>query len=161
MDSGAYEEVLRAFHAELARAKPAGFISSTTYRFGDVDYSDWYLVRDSSALDVLNVAAVSGARSAPHDSAARMAAAGTGKLMSLAQGEADLEALHEAGFAKPGGMSYSELYEMTQALTSKPGVALWRRMMVLGPPPEFRIVSREPLTLSAEFAAEVRIRGNI
>lgn len=161
VDAGTYEEVLRAFHNELARAKPAGFVTSTTYRFEDGTYSDWYLVEDSAALDVLNSAAVTGARSAAHDSAARMAASGVGKLLSLAQGEADLAALHEAGFAKPAGSAYPELYEMTRPYSSRPGVALWRRMMVLGPAPEFCLVSRDPLELPARLQPEVRIRRNI
>jgi hypothetical protein len=41
------------------------------------------------------------------------------------------------------------------------GVALWRRMMVLGPPPEFCLVSRELAQLPAELAPEVRVRRKI
>ena len=82
----AYEASLRSFHLALAGAAPAGFISSATFRVGG-GYSDWYLLADSAALDVLNTAAVSGARSAAHDAAARMAVDGVGKLFSLASGE--------------------------------------------------------------------------
>jgi hypothetical protein len=159
-DVDAYEKALRRFHAELAQAKPSGFVESTTYRFED-GYADWYLVESSAALDVLNDAAVSGARAAAHDAAARMAAGGTGKLLSLAQGEADLGATHEAGFAKPSGMPYPSLYAMLAPHTQRPGVALWRRMMVLGPPPEFCLVSREPLELPAELAPERRTRRQL
>ena len=156
----AYEQALRRFHAELAAGRPAGFVASATYRFDD-GYSDWYLVEDSAALDVLNEAAVSGARAEPHDMAARMAAWGSGKLLSLAQGEAGLDAPHEAAFAKPPGMAYPDLYAMTAPFTSRAGAALWRRMMVLGPPPEFCLVSREPAQLPAELAPEVRLRRQI
>jgi len=156
----AYEDALRRFHAELAAGTPAGFVGSTTYQFAD-GYSDWYLIENSAALDALNEAAVSGGRAAPHDAAARMAAWGSGKLLSLAQGEADLAALHEAAFAKPAGMAYSDLYAMTEPFTSRPGVALWRRMMVLGPPPEFCLVSRERAQLPAELAPEVLVRRKI
>jgi len=159
-DAQAYEDALRRFHVELAGSRPAGFVDSTTYRFAD-GYSDWYLVENSAALDVLNEAAVSGARAASHDTAARMAAWGSGKLLRLAQGEADLDALHEAGFAKPAGVAYSDLYAMTEPLTARPGVALWRRMMVLGPPPEFCVVSREPAQLPDELAPEMRVRRKI
>ena len=159
-DAQAYEDALRRFHTELAGGRPAGFVGSTTYRFAD-GYSDWYLVESSAALDVLNEAAVSGARAASHDTAARMAAWGSGKLLSLAQGEADLDALHEAAFAKPAGMAYGDLYAMTEPFTGRAGVALWRRMMVLGPPPEFCLVSREPVQLPAELAPEVRVRRKI
>lgn len=157
----AYEVALRRFHAELARARPAGFAASTTYRNNDGGYSDWYLVESSAALDSLNAAAVSGTRSAPHDAVARMAADGAGKLLSLAQGVAELDALHEAEFAKPSGMAYADLYEMLRPFTSRAGVALWRRMMVLGPPPEFCLVSPAPLALPAELAPDVRTRRQI
>lgn len=159
-DVQAYEDALRRFHAELAGARPVGFVASTTYRFTD-GYSDWYVVENSGALDVLNEAAVSGARAASHDAAARMAAWGSGKLLSLAQGEADLDALHEAAFAKPAGMGYPDLYAMTAPFTARAGVALWRRMMVLGPPPEFCLVAREPAQLPAELAPAMRVRRKI
>lgn len=159
-DVHAYEDSLRRFHAELARGRPIGFIASTTYRFDD-GYSDWYLVENSAALDVLNEAAVTGARAASHDSAARMAAWGSGKLLSLAQGEAGLDALHEAAFAKPAGMQYSELYALIEPFSSRAGAALWRRMMVLGPPPEFCLVSRAPVQLPADLSPEVRVRRTV
>jgi len=159
-DVQAYEGALRRFHAELAAGRPAGFVDSTTYRFDD-GYSDWYLVENSGALDALNEAAVSGARSSSHDAAARMAGWGSGKLLSLAQGEADLDAMHEAAFAKPAGMTYADLYAMTAPFTAQAGVALWRRMMVLGPPPEFCLVARAPTELPAEFAPALRERGRI
>jgi len=109
-DVTAYEDALRRFHAELARSGAAGFVTSTTYLAGG-EYSDWYLVESSAALDAINEAAVSGSRSAPHDAAARMAASGSGKLLRLANGRPDLEAPYEIGFSKPAGMPYPALYE--------------------------------------------------
>ena len=159
-DAQAYEDALRRFHAELAAGRPTGFVGSTTYRFADA-YSDWYLIQNSAALDVLNDAAVSGARAASHDTAARMAAWGSGKLLSLAHGEADLGALHEVAFAKPAGMAYDDLYAMTKPFTARPGVGLWRRMMVLGPPPEFCLVARASVELPAQLAPEPRTRRQI
>ncbi len=111
-DVQAYEDALRRFHSELAGGRPVGFVSSTTYRFED-GYSDWYLVEDSAALDFLNEAAVSGARATSHDAAAGMAAWGSGKLLSLAQGEADLDALHEIAFAKPAGTAYRGVHRQS------------------------------------------------
>jgi hypothetical protein len=155
-DVTAYEDALRRFHAELARSGAAGFVTSTTYLAGG-EYSDWYLVESSAALDAINEAAVSGSRSAPHDAAARMAASGSGKLLRLANGRPDLEAPYEIGFSKPAGMPYPALYESVDHF----GGSLWRRMMVLGPPPEFCLVSRNPVELPAEFAPEVRTRRQI
>ena len=124
-------------------------------------YSDWYLVEDSAALDFLNEAAVTGARSAPHDAAARMATSGSGKLMSLVAGEVDNVAETETRFAKPRGMGYAELYAALKPLTEQPGAALWRRMMVLGPPPEFCLVSRAQVALPPEFQPESISRSPI
>lgn len=160
VDLSAYEAALRQFHAQLASARPSGFVASTTYRHDD-GYSDWYLVDDSAALDVLNDAAVSGSRSASHDAAARMAASGSGKLLRLASGEASLEGLHEIGLSKPAGMSYPDLYSRLEPYVAKAGGALWRRMMVLGPPPEFCLVAREPVELPIEFKPEPRDRRQI
>jgi hypothetical protein len=149
-----YEQSLRRFHAALASAAPHGFIASTTFRIGD-GYSDWYLLDNSAALDLLNVAAVSGERSAAHDAAAGMAADGVGKLLNLAAGQQTMAAGFEVRFGKPAGMKYADLYTRLEAWTALPGVSLWRRMMVLGPPPEFCLVTPAEVTLPAEMRPEV------
>ena len=100
VDVTVYEEALRRFHAALASAPSAGFVSSTTYRTGDA-YSDWYLVESSASLDWLNAAAISGARTPAHDAAARMAVDGSGKLLSLAGGDVPQGPGFEIRFAKP------------------------------------------------------------
>jgi hypothetical protein len=154
VDSAVYEEALRRFHAALASAPSSGFIRSTTYRIGD-GYSDWYLVESSAALDWLNAAAISGTRTPAHDAAARMAVDGSGKLWSLAGGEAPHGAGFEIRFAKPAGVSYPELSARLEPWTSRPEVSLWRRMMVLGPPPEFCLVAPSALELPVEMRPEV------
>jgi hypothetical protein len=160
LPAGTYEDALRRFHAALASAHPSGFIKSTTYRIGD-GYADWYLVANSAALDVLNDAAVSGVRGPAHDAAARLAADGTGKLMHLASGEPDLAAPYEVRFSKPAGMPYRELYTQLEQWTDHADVSLWRRMMVLGPPPEFCLVSSTPVQMPAEMSPEVVKRTQI
>ncbi len=160
VDFSDYEAALRHFHATLASAPPSGFLESTTYRVGE-RYSDWYLVENSAALDALNLAAVSGPRTAAHDSAARMAADGVGKLYSLAGGETTGGAGFEVHFAKPPGMPYADLYERMQPLTGRPKTSLWRRMMVLGPPPEFCLIAPTELELPREFRPEVVRRDPI
>ena len=156
-DLDAYEEALRSFHAALATTVPQGFVRSLSYRVGPA-YADWYLLEDSSSLDPLNAAAVTGARQAPHDAAARLATDGVGKLLALAAGEVDLEALTETRFAKPRGMPYSELYRTLEPWTGEAGTSLWRRMMVLGPPPEFTLISPHPVELPAEMLPETVFR---
>ncbi|HEV2036685.1 MAG TPA: hypothetical protein VGU71_21245 [Candidatus Dormibacteraeota bacterium] len=161
MDTTPYEEALRRFHAALASAPSSGFVRSATYRIGD-GYSDWYLVESSAALDWLNAAAISGARTPAHDAAARMAVDGVGKLLSLVSGDLPSGAHDfEARFAKPAGVSYTDLYARLQPWTSLPAVSLWRRMMVLGPPPEFCLVAPSALALPAEMQPEVLRRDPI
>lgn len=154
VDIGAYEDGLRRFHGALAAAHPDGFAGSRTYRAGG-RYCDWYLVDTSAALDVLNEAAVSGARSPVHDSVAHMATDGTGKLMRRVSGRDDAQAGFEMWFAKPRGMSYAELYRDLERWTDQQDVSLWRRMMVLGPPPEFCMLSPSEQVLPAELSPEV------
>ncbi|TMC71721.1 MAG: hypothetical protein E6J18_06620 [Chloroflexi bacterium] len=150
-----YEDSLRRFHEALARAAPNGFVTSATFRIGGA-YSDWYLLGSSAALDDLNAAAVSGERAPIHDAAARMAAGGEGKLLSLAAGEKDsMAAGFEVRLAKPTGMTYVDLYSRLEAWNRLPGVSLWRRMMVLGPPPEFCLITPSEVELPAEMRSEV------
>jgi hypothetical protein len=160
VDTQAYEESLRHFHAALADSKPSGFISSRTFKTGDA-FSDWYMVDSSAALDVVNAAAVSGARASVHDAAARMAADGVGKLLKLHAGEYFAGPGFEVRFAKPPGMGYVDLYARLQAWTGAPGVSLWRRMMVLGPPPEFTLITPSELELPADMLPEVLRREPI
>jgi hypothetical protein len=155
-----YEEVLREFHERLVAGPPRGFLSSLTYRIGD-GYSDWYLLEDSAALDALNEAAVSGSRATSHHAAARMAVDGVGKLLSLAAGEHDPDAVTEIRFAKPQGMQYSELYAGLQPVTSAKGTGLWRRMMVLGPPPEFCLTAPARVDLPPAIRPEIVNRSRI
>ena len=160
VDSGAYEDSLRQFHQALASAAPSGFITSSTFKVGSI-YADWYLLESSAALDVLNASAVSGSRTRSHDAAARMAADGAGKLLSLAAGAHSMDAGFEVRFGKPTGMSYVDLYARLQTWTAAPRVSLWRRMMVLGPPPEFCLLSPSAVELPAEMQPEVLAREPI
>ena len=149
-----YEAALRRFHAALAGDLPQGFIGSSTYRVGGA-YADWYLVEGSAALDVLNEAAVSGARSASHDSVAHMATDGAGKLLALVSGSAATGAAFEIRFSKPAGMGYPELYDRLKPWTDRAEVTLWRRMMVLGPPPEFCLLAPSEIQLPAQMKPEM------
>ncbi len=155
-----YEDALRRFHTALASAPPSGFIRSSTFKVGD-RYSDWYLVENSAALDVLNAAAVSGVRTPAHDTAARMAVDGVGKLYSLVSGEAPVGSGFEIQFSKPAGVGYPDHYERLRPYSGGPGVSLWRRMMVLGPPPEFCLITPSRIELPRENLPKVLRRDPI
>lgn len=159
-DAAKYEEGLRRFHASLAAAGIPGFLGSRTYRV-DSQYCDWYLVESAAALDPLNDAAVSGERSAPHAAVAREAMNFAGKLLKLAAGEHHSDATTEIRFSKPGGMTYADLYRRLEPWTSRPGVSLWRRMMVLGPPPEFCLLAKSEITVPAELNPQVLRRDGL
>ena len=160
VDIADYEAALKRFHATLAASPPAGFLGSSTFRVGD-RYSDWYLVDSSAALDVLNDAAVSGARTRAHDAAAHMAVDFAGKLYVLSAGSPLTGPGFEIGFSKPAGMAYPDLYERMKQYTRGPGTSVWRRMMVLGPPPEFCLISPSQVELPPEFRPEVLSRDPI
>ena len=147
-DATVYEDALRRFHAALAATPPSGFLRSVTFRV-DGGYADWYLVEGSAALDGLNDAAVSGAAKAGHDAAAGMAVDGAGKLLALVSGEPRFAPGVEVRFSKPPGTSYTDFYAQLAPWTARPDVSLWRRMMVLGPAPEFCFISQADLDLPA------------
>jgi hypothetical protein len=158
-DIATYEKGLRSFHASLAEAKPSGFISSATYRSGG-GYSDWYLVENSAALDPLNDAAVAGRVRPVHDAVAHLATDFAGKLLMLMAGQPDSQGF-EIRFSKPSGTSYRDLYKRLERWSGMAGVSLWRRMMVLGPAPEFCLLSPNELDLPAEMKPEVLTRERV
>jgi hypothetical protein len=160
VETVAYDTALRRFHASLAGEPPLGFIGSSTYRVGG-GYADWYLVADSAALDVLNEAAVNRARSPGHDAVAHMSTDGAGKLLMLVSGTTPAGAGCEIRFSKPAGMRYPELYERLRPWTENGEVTLWRRMMVLGPPPEFCLVAPLEIQLPEEMRPEILRRDSV
>jgi len=153
-----YERLQRAFHAALAQSAPRGFQRSFVYRLdghaawlgGTPAYADWYLVDGSPALDPLNVAAVSGVCEEPHARVAQAMAAGAGSLLGLYGGQPDVAAARHITFVtKPRSMSYDNFkIEMGGLPTS----GLWRRQMVLGPTPEFALLTAAPITVPSTFA---------
>jgi hypothetical protein len=160
VDRAAYEQRQRAFHRALQQAAPSGFQQSVVFRIdgqapwlhGTPTYADWYLLDDSAALDRLNAAAVAGACQAPHADLAAAMAAGAGSLLGLRSGQARLEMAHTVTWlSKPRGMPYAT-FDAT--LADRPGVSessLWRRQLVLGPTPEFALLSGQPPRLPEPF----------
>lgn len=154
-----YEQRQRAFHAALAEHPPAGFSRSISSfvtgapwaNAGGDAYQDRYIVRDSAALDVLEQAAISGARQRPHDDAARSAEGGTAGLYQARVGQPISAPRQALWFGKPDGMSYDELFARCTPLVREGESVLWMRQMVLGPSPELCIESTDGITLPAEF----------
>lgn len=153
-----YEERQRAFHGALKGSPPAGYHGSFSAAVHGAPwmpgpgYEDWYFVDDFAALGALNDAAVTAARSAPHDAAAALAAGGTAALYGLRAGSLPRDARVAQWFAKPQTMSYAELYALTEPLVRAAGATLWLRQMVLGPSPEFCIQGTRTVALDERFA---------
>ena len=161
VDALEYENRQRRFHDAMAAERPAGFERSVSVTVrgaswangGGIAYEDWYLVRDSAALDALDEGAMSAGRRMPHDAAAAVAAGGTAGLYKARLGEPTTAPRFASWFTKPAGLSYEQLFTIIRPLVgTKNGGALWVRKMVLGPTPEMCLQTSEPVTLPAEFA---------
>ena len=165
IDLADYTRKLADFHASLARHAPDGFSHSVVVELTkppwlkaeSVAFEDWYLVKDSSVLDQLNYAAVSGENELPHNQVAFEAAGGTAGLYRLREG--DIRALQTATkaiwFSKARGVTYDQLYAQLKPLCSRTGVGLWCRQMTLGPTTEFCMRSDGELAFPSEVAADV------
>lgn len=144
------------FHRSLASSKPNGFQYSVVFRIKGAPwigenveaYEDWYLVEGSGALDVLNDAAISHAHKESHDRVAHGAAGGAGGLYRFRSGQVNVrQSQFAAWLSKPTGTSYEMFYDSLSGRTSQPEVGLWGRQMVLGPTPEFCLLSPERIDL--------------
>jgi hypothetical protein len=140
-----YEARQRAFHSALGAAPPAGFEGSSCFAMsgapwagdGGAAYEDWYLVRDSAALDTLNAAAVSASRQVPHDAVAAVAAGGIAGLYRIRVGALHATPVTSHWLSKPAGMSYPEFEQLLRPVVDQRQGTLWCRQMTLGPTPEF------------------------
>jgi hypothetical protein len=157
-----YERLLIDFHKVLKANAPVGFIASLIFRIqnapwigsGGPAYEDWYIVENSASLDPLNDAAVSGARKAPHDLVAALAASGAAGLYRLKTGQLDSmpAARHCFWFAKPA-LTYTEFFGQLRPITEALQTNLWLRQMVLSAGPEFCLRSATKPDLPPNIAA--------
>ena len=154
-----YEERQRHFHKALATDCSPGFIRSFSTEIsrapwvaaGNDAYEDWYLVQDFAALGILNQAAVSASRTAPHDAAAKFAAGGTAGLYGLRGGVALDQPKYSYWFGKPPGTSYGDFFGQIAPIVEQVQGALWMRQMVLGPAREFCLHATAPVSHLALF----------
>lgn len=147
VDARAYEQALMSFHRALAEQSPPGFRGSASYRIPaapwlgkERGYEDWYLIDGSWALDPLNEMAAAGPMMPSHNAAAAEMETGYGGLYSLISGAADLpERRMQTWLTRPRGIPWKPALEALRR--AHPGIACWRRQMVLGPAPEFLVTS--------------------
>ena len=158
-DRSTYESAQQEFQRVLAASPSTGFVRSFSHAIagapwanqGGEAYEDWYLVRDSAALDPLDAAAVTAGRKSAHDAAAALAANGTAGLYQMKLGTAPAAPRSSQWFIKPAGMSYPQLFAAIEPALAPVGGSLWVRKMTLGPSPEFCVLAREPATLASPF----------
>ena len=160
-----YVAKLAAFHETLRHNPPAGFRFSAVFRGGPApwlaapadSYEDWYVTDGSAALDPLNLGAVGPACRESHDACARLADGGAAGLYRLRNGDDGLPRGRVATwFAKPAGMTYAELDRAIAPLLDTPHAGWWGRQMVLGPTPEFCLLTAGPVELPAGFSGLAR-----
>ena len=132
---GSFHDVLRAAGVRGLRGVRVSRLASVPWLGGMPGYEDWHLLDGSADLDVLNDAAIGGARRLPHDGIAALAGEGTAGLFGLRMGTLVTPAV-AYWLSKPEGMSYAA-FEKSMAPLVTGGCALWGRRMTLGPTPEF------------------------
>jgi hypothetical protein len=143
--AAAYETALSAFHRSLMQARPQGFLGSFIVALEEIPwlarragYADWYLIESSADLDIINRAAVTGARESPHTTVAQLAQDGIAGLYRVSRGRLRLptDRIEETWLSKPSAESYAAFLTRMESNVGEYG-CLWQRQMTLGPTPEF------------------------
>ena len=167
VDRESYQVELIKFHKSLASSKPDAFQYSVVFQIRGAPwigerveaFEDWYVVEGSCALDLLNDAAISQAHKESHDRVAQRAAGGAGGLYRFRKGHVDVRQSRFATWlSKPTGTSYEVFYDSLSHWTSQWGVGLWGRQMVLGPTPEFCLLSPDKIDLAERATDGLTVR---
>lgn len=152
VDRAAYQQAAVRFHRSLRRAPPAGFRRSALLNAGGAPwlhgegwYEDWYLLDDFCALGVLNEGAVAAGHRSVHDSIARLYGGGAGGVYRLLEGARTSLPLRDAIWvSRPAGAAAPALGDMLGDGMDFERASLWRRQLVLGPAPEYCLLSEQP-----------------
>ena len=156
-----YERAQIAFHDALASNPIHGFVRSYCFELDAIPwlasgggYEDWYLIEDTSALEYLNVGAVTGARAESHHRAAARAAGGIAGLYKSVGDGGEVYGGTALWFRKPPGMRYETLFERLDPVRDK----LWQRMLTLGPTPEFCLLQSGPAFVPPDWDTTLVVR---
>lgn len=179
-DTERYEQALEAFHRSLAHRPPFGFEGSAAFRIDEAPwpdapagacagYEDWYLVADFAALGVLNEAAVASGHRTSHERVAKRLGRGTGGMYRLIEGElsgarALAECTHATWVAPAAGAAGADIGSLLGDGIDPRRGSVWQRQLVLGPAPEFCVLSQEdpagvaPTRLAPSWSARTYAR---
>jgi len=103
------------------------------------------MIESWTALGELERGAVHGTPARPHDTLAACAAGGAGAVYRLRAGdEGALEASRATWHDKPPGTTYEDVGARLGPAVAVPGSGWWQRALVLGPAPEFCLLSAAP-----------------
>jgi len=146
----AYAAAVRRFHHSLAVHAPGGFLHSVSLHAPAPNWldgarealEDWYVVEDFAALGVLGEAAVGRGHRSVHDEAARRAGPGAGGVYRLLEGSANFDEVRVAVWIeKPRGVASPLLAALLGDGMDGSRSGLWQRQLVLGPAPEYCLLS--------------------
>jgi hypothetical protein len=167
VEESVYTARLARFQEELEaleRGNSGLMADPGCYRLDDVPwmnagrpvYVDAYPLPGFAAMELLNSAAVTGVMAGPHADVASLFGSGAGSLYEMRFGILDPAVVaHGYWFSKPGGMTYPEINAILEPF-GVDGGAVFRRVMVLGPAPEFCVLSPQPVALPASIPALYR-----
>jgi hypothetical protein len=148
-----YEAAQQRLHRSLAARPPEGYAGSARFRAQELPwlegvgagYEDWYLVQDWTALGILREAAIAAGHRSAHDAAARQAAVGVGAVYRLAEGRWSPREVRVAVWvtAARGRAEATVAPLLLGDGIDEVGGGLWRRELVLGPAPEYCLLTSE------------------
>ena len=150
-----YENTLLHFGRALASLKIPGLLNNASYSIGAIPwlgepgYEDWAWLQSLSVLEPLNERAVVGPMEKPHRAIAQLTRhGGFGALFSLVAGRHEVLGDSKVIWvSRPRGLQWRDaMPAIIQSASAE--VAVWRRLMVLGPSPEFAIIGPPALTLA-------------
>jgi hypothetical protein len=151
-----YEQALVHFHRSLAHRPPSGFRGSASVRVEQLPwldgtvYEDWYVIDDWAALGVLEQAAVARGHVTAHDAAAALTGVETAAVYRLLEGSADPgRAATAVWVSATRGHQRPPLAQLLGDGIDPERDGLWQRCLVLGPSPEYCLLtSGEPTGLA-------------
>jgi hypothetical protein len=141
VDRVAYENALRRFHADMAAARIAGFVGSSSASISAVPwaaaggraYQERYTIENSATLDRMEAWISSDGTREAHEAVAALTGGATAGLYQGRLGDIPETSRVAYWFGKPAGMRYAELFHSIEiALRGRRGM-LWMRRLALGP----------------------------